>query len=57
MTGDPTEWQRASGTTAPIVSMIVFQGRALVATTDGVYEIKDGELIPLEFVTIPSEQS
>lgn len=37
----------------PIVSMINFKGRVLVATTLCVYELRDKVLVPLEFETVP----
>ena len=54
-TGNPVDreiarpFQEVVQSAAPIVSMIEFKGRVLVATTDGVYELKDKVLVPLQF--------
>lgn len=43
---------RSFKTDWPIVSMVVFQDRLLVATTNGVYERINNEFVPMSFVML-----
>lgn len=46
---------RTTRTDWPIVSMVVFQERLFVATTNGIYEKINNEFVPLKFVVMPED--
>ena len=48
----PRDFRASTGSGAPIVSMIRFDNRTLIATTENVYEIKDGCLEVMKFVLV-----